>query len=290
MSTGAHRKPVPILLASSGGKDSLLALARLRAAGGWDVRALLSAFVAPERVLLMHEVPEQLMEAQAASLGIALVKMHVPRQPSNAMYEERLESALAAARAQGIRHIAFGDLFLADIRAYRDRLMAKLGVTPVYPLWGEPTAALGRHFVAQGYRAVTVCVDAAKLDPTFAGRQLDAAFFAALPAGVDPCGENGEYHSFVYDGPGFAFPVPFAMRVAAACDPAFHRATLSALPMEACAHCGAPFTCGEVSGAPSCWCAALPAIPPIDPASGCLCPRCLASLSASSPRARPPAQ
>lgn len=270
----------PVVLSFSGGKDSVLALARLRS-DGWDVRALLAAFVEDDGTLAMHGVPEQLVGLQAASLGLPLAPLRIPREPPNAVYEARLAAALEPARAQGIRHVAFGDLFLADIKAWRDALLARLGFEPVYPLWGEDTRALAARFVAAGYRGVAVCVDAAKLPPEWAGRELDAAFFAGLPAGVDPCGENGEFHTFVYDGPDFAYPVRFA-RTAGPIRGTFAYAALRPLAGEACARCGAAFECGLTAGLEHCWCANLPPIAPSAAFASCLCPRCLsAELSAS---------
>src|SRR5262245_55173591 len=146
----------------------------------------------------MHQVPERLVALQAASLHVPFVTFRLPREPSNSVYEGRLAAALEPFRAQGVRHIAFGDLYLEDIKAYRDTLMARLGFEPVYPLWGEDTHAVAEQFVEAGYRGVTACVDTEKLARDWAGRELDAAFFAGLPAGVDPCGENGEFHTFVY--------------------------------------------------------------------------------------------
>jgi len=265
----------PVVLSFSGGKDSVLALARLRASGLWDVRALLAAFIEDEGTLVMHEVPERLVALQASSLGVPLVAMRVPRAPSNAVYEERLAAALAPLRAQGVRHVAFGDLFLEDIKAYRDALMARLGFEPVYPLWGADTREMAQAFVRDGYRGVTVCVDVAKLGAEWSDREMDATFFAALPEDVDPCGERGEFHSFVYDGPGFAYPVRFARRKVETRG-GFHYGSLAALSSDACAHCGAAFECGMKAGRARCWCVDAPRVP-IDPSlEGCLCPRCLA--------------
>ena len=268
----------PVVLSFSGGKDSVLALGRLRASGQWDVRALLATFIEGEGALVMHEVPERLVALQASSLGVPLVAMRVPRAPPNEVYAERLATALEPLRAQGVRHIAFGDLFLADIKAYRDALMARLGFEPVYPLWGTDTRELAQAFVRDGYRGVTVCVDAAKLGAEWANRDMDAAFFAALPPGVDPCGERGEFHSFVYDGPGFAYPVRFERNAAGLRDE-FHCAALTPLSGDACARCGATFECGMKAGVERCWCVDDPPVA-IDAAlAGCVCPRCLRALA-----------
>jgi uncharacterized protein (TIGR00290 family) len=263
----------PVILSFSGGKDSVLALERLHAAD-WDVRALFGAFVEDDDTLVMHGVPERLVALQAASLGLPLVCLRVPRSPSNTVYEARLDAALEPFRGLGVRHVAFGDLFLADIRAYRDALMARLGFEPVYPLWLEDTRILADRFVAAGYRGVAVCVETAKLAPDWAGRELDAAFFAGLPPGADPCGENGEFHSFVYDGPGFAYPVRFE-RIPRVTRGRFAYCELRPLAGEFCTRCRATFECGMTAGLQHCWCATLPALAPSAAFATCLCPRCL---------------
>jgi uncharacterized protein (TIGR00290 family) len=273
----------PVVLSFSGGKDSVLALERLRA-DGWDVRALLAAVVDDDATLAMHGVPERLVALQAASLGVPLVSLRVPREPSNTVYEARLAAALEPFRAQGVRHVAFGDLFLADIKAYRDALMARLGFEPVYPLWHEDTRGLAKRFVDGGYRGLAICVDTAQLAPTWAGRELDADFFAGLPPGTDPCGENGEFHTFVYDGPGFFYPVRFE-RDGEATRGHFAYARLRPLAGEACAHCGATFECGMKAGVEHCWCEALPQIAPSAAFTTCLCPRCLRDEIATRQRA-----
>jgi hypothetical protein len=173
-----------------------------------------------------------------------------------------------------VRHVAFGDLFLADIKAYRDVLMARLGFEPVYPLWHEDTRALANRFVAAGYRGIAICVDTTKLATDWTGRELDASFFAGLPPDVNPCGENGEFHTFVYDGPGFFYPVRFE-RIAGTTRDRLDYAALRPLAGEACARCGATFECGMKAGLEHCWCATLPSIAPGAAFASCLCPRCL---------------
>ena len=263
----------PVVLSFSGGKDSVLALERLREQG-WDVRAVLAAFVQDDGTLVMHRVPERLVAFQAASLGVPLVAVRLPRDSPNSAHEARLAAVLEPFRAQGVRHVAFGDLFLEDIKSYRDGLMARLGFEPVYPLWHEDTRELAQRFVAAGYRGVAVCVDTGKLAPQWAGRELDASFFAGLLLDIDPCGENGEFHSFVYDGPGFFYPVRFERAVGAA-DGRFAYARLRPLSGEACARCGAVFECGMKAGVEHCWCSTLPPIAPTSAFPSCLCPRCL---------------
>lgn len=268
----------PVALASSGGKDSVLALAALRTRGEWAVQVLVATVTDTERLVAAHEVPARLVASQASSLGVPLLEIPVPREAPNAVYESRLQAALVPLRARGIRHIAFGDVFLQDVKAYRDALMARLGFETVYPLWGADTSVLAQAFVRDGYRAVTVCVDGGQLGEEWAGRELDAAFLAALPPGVDPCGENGEFHTFVSDGPGFAYRVPFE-RAPTRRRGAFHYAPLVPVSDDRCARCGAPFECGMSAGAERCWCADRPPVA-IDPSlGGCLCPRCLAGLA-----------
>jgi uncharacterized protein (TIGR00290 family) len=271
-----------VVLSFSGGKDSVLALERL-SADGWDVKALIASVFEDDRTLVMHGVPERLVALQAASLGLPLVPLPLPRNPPNAVYEARFAAALEPFRAQGVRHVAFGDVFLEDIRAYRDALTARLGFEPVYPLWGRDTRALADAFVAQGYRGVTVCVDAAKVGPGWVGREMDRTFFQTLPPGVDACGENGEFHTFVYDGPGFAYPVRFE-RARGPLLGRFDYCALRPLAADACARCGATFECGMKAGVERCWCADLPPIAPTAASATCLCPRCLREEIASRGR------
>jgi uncharacterized protein (TIGR00290 family) len=155
----------------------------------------------------MHAVRRQLLEAQAERLGIALHSVDLPSPCPNEIYEQRMTSAVAAARAAGISEMIFGDLYLEDIRAYRYEMLDGTGITPVFPLWQRPTDALARDMCDRGIRAYITCVDPRVLAPEFAGRAFDASLLADLPEGVDPCGENGEFHSFVWDAPGFSSPI-----------------------------------------------------------------------------------
>jgi uncharacterized protein (TIGR00290 family) len=198
-------------LSWSGGKDSALALHELRRTPGAAPRALITTVTADHRRVSVHGVRHELLRSQAKATGLPLIEVEIPAGCSNDVYEQRLEQALAAAPLVGTRTIAFGDLFLADIRAYREERLSQIGKQAVFPLWGRDTHALAREFIATGFEAILVCVDPRRLDPSFAGRRLDATLLADLPADVDPCGENGEFHTFVHAGP--VFTAPIACRV-----------------------------------------------------------------------------
>ncbi|HET9622855.1 MAG TPA: hypothetical protein VFP84_15885 [Kofleriaceae bacterium] len=194
-------------LSWSSGKDSAFALHEVRRAGELDVVGLVTTLTTAYGRVAMHGVRDALLDRQAAAIGLPCHKVGLPAPCSNAEYEQRLGAALGAARADGVTHIVFGDLFLADIRAYRERQLAALDLTPVFPLWGRDTRALAHAMVDAGLRAHLTCVDPRRLDRAFAGRVFDAALLADLPAGVDPCGEHGEFHTFVTAGPMFAAPI-----------------------------------------------------------------------------------
>ena len=191
----------------SSGKDSTLALHVARHELEVDVSTLLVTINAEADRVAMHAVRRSLLEAQAERLGIPLHVVEIPSPCPNDVYEARMATAMAEAKATGAERVIFGDLFLADIRAYREQALAGSGIEPLFPLWQRPTDALARDMLAAGIRAVLTCVDPSQLAPEFAGRQFDAALLADLPGSVDPCGENGEFHTFVYDGPGFSSPI-----------------------------------------------------------------------------------
>jgi uncharacterized protein (TIGR00290 family) len=195
------------LLAWSSGKDSAWALHLLRQRGEVDVVGLLTTMNAAFDRVAMHAVRARLLRAQAEAAGLPLVEVPLPWPCSNAEYEAAMGAALAAARRDGVTAVAFGDLFLEDVRRYREERMAGTGLEPLFPLWREPTDALARAMIAGGLRARLTCVDPRQLAPSFAGREYDAALLAELPAGVDPCGERGEFHTFAYAGPMFARPI-----------------------------------------------------------------------------------
>jgi uncharacterized protein (TIGR00290 family) len=202
----------PIVLSWSGGKDSSLALAALREDERFEVAALLTSVTPAYDRVSIHGVRRSLLYAQAASLGLPVLEVELEPGCSNEAYERAFHAAAARARVEypGLRAIAFGDLFLEDVRAYRERLAAEAGLEPVFPVWGRDTAGLAAEVVALGYRAHLVCVDTEALPAAFAGAPFDAALLQALPSSVDPCGERGEFHTFVHDGPIFARPVGVA--------------------------------------------------------------------------------
>ncbi len=195
-------------LSWSSGKDSAWTLHLLRTRGEVEVVGLLTTLNREAARVAMHAVREELLEAQAEAVGLPLVKILLPHPCSNEVYEAAMRGAIAQARDAGITHMAFGDLFLEDVRAYRERMLHGTGITPVFPLWGEPTGSLADRMVAAGLRAYLTCVDPAQLSPAFAGRTFDEWLLKDLPASVDPCGERGEFHTFAHTGPMFDRPIP----------------------------------------------------------------------------------
>ena len=201
--------PEDVLFCWSGGKDSAMALAALRAEQECGAVTLLTTITDEYDRISMHGVRRELLERQADSLGLPLDPVLIPPNCVNRVYEERMAQTLKRYFALGIRQVAFGDIFLEDLRAYREQSLAQLGMRGIFPIWKRNTRELARGFLQCGFRAITVCVDPRSLDASFAGRELDASFFNELPADVDPCGENGEFHTFVFDGPIFRIPVRF---------------------------------------------------------------------------------
>jgi uncharacterized protein (TIGR00290 family) len=203
------------LMSWSTGKDSAFALASLAtaattatAAEKVEVVGLLTTVTASYDRVSMHGVRRALLEAQAAALGLPLVPVEIPAPCPNAVYEQAVGTALARARDQGVTAVVFGDLFLADLRRYREERLAEAGMTGVFPLWMRDTRALARDMLGAGVRAHLTCVDPRRLPLRFAGRAFDEALLGDLPAGVDPCGENGEFHTFCSFAPGFANEIP----------------------------------------------------------------------------------
>lgn len=195
----------------SSGKDSALALQATRALGEVEVTALLTTVNAEADRVTMHAVRRSLLEAQGRALGLRLEVIELPAPHTNEVYERAMAHAMARATTEGVRHVIFGDLFLEDVRAYREERLTGTGITPLFPLWGRPSAQVAGEIMASGIKAVLTCVDPARLPASFAGRTYGPELLAELPEGVDPCGENGEFHTFVTDGPGFAHPLHVAV-------------------------------------------------------------------------------
>ena len=197
----------PILFCWSGGKDSAMALHMLLERPDVRVAALLTTVTETYDRISMHGVRRELLLQQAESIGLPLHEVRIPPQCVNPIYEARMEEALRVHYAESVRTVAFGDIFLEDLRAYREKNLARIGMTALFPIWKRDTRELIREFQENGFRAIAACVDPKVLDRSFAGRELDASFFRDLPDGVDPCGENGEFHTFVFDGPIFRNPI-----------------------------------------------------------------------------------
>jgi uncharacterized protein (TIGR00290 family) len=192
------------LIAWSSGKDSAWALHAVRRAGEYDVVGALTTVTETFARVSMHGVREEILGAQLDAAGLAPVRVPIPYPCPNDIYEARMAAALADAKAQGVTHIIFGDLFLEDVRAYREQKLAGTGITPLFPLWLRPTDMLAREMIDAGMETYLVCVDLKQLPREFAGRRFDRALLAELPASADPCGEKGEFHTCVAGGPMFA--------------------------------------------------------------------------------------
>jgi len=198
----------PLLFSWSGGKDSAMAFAAVLEDPAFEVTALLTTVTEGFERVSMHGVRRELLERQAESIGLPVEEVRIPPQCTNSVYEARMAQVISRFRERGIRHVGFGDIFLEDLRAYREEKLSKANMTAIFPIWKTDTRELSRRFLFKKFRAIAVAIDPAKLDRSFAGRELDASFFRDLPKGVDPCGENGEFHTFVFDGPIFHAPIP----------------------------------------------------------------------------------
>ncbi|HEX7881919.1 MAG TPA: ATP-binding protein [Afipia sp.] len=196
------------MISWSSGKDSAFALHDIRQAGGFDVVGALTTVTETFSRVSIHGVRDEVLRAQLVAANLPPLIVPIPYPCPNDIYEQRMTQALAQARADGVTHMIFGDLFLEDIRAYREEKLMGTGITPVFPLWRRPTLRLARDMIASGLKAFIATVDLAKLPASFAGRAFDEALLADLPPGVDPCGENGEFHTCVVDGPMFRHPLP----------------------------------------------------------------------------------
>ena len=200
-----------VLLSWSGGKDSCIALYEIQRMQDYRVAALLTTLTRDYDRISMHGVRRELLEKQASSLGLPLHQIFISKDATNEEYELKMGEAFSVYREQGIVSIVFGDLFLEDIRTYREQFLARHNMRGLFPVWKRETSKFIEEFIALGFRAVVTCVDSQILDRSFAGRIIDEAFVSTLPHDVDPCGENGEFHTFVFDGPNFSRPVRFAI-------------------------------------------------------------------------------
>jgi len=193
----------------SGGKDSALALYEIQKCREFEIASLLTTVTEDYDRISMHGVRRALLERQAESVGIPLLSVFISKDASEDEYASRVEKAMLHFKEQGVAAAVFGDLFLEDVRKYREGNLSKLGMKAVFPLWKRDTSELAAEFIHLDFKAVTTCVDSKLLDKKFVGRMFDESFLSELPEGVDPCGENGEFHSFVFDGPIFKKPVEF---------------------------------------------------------------------------------
>jgi len=200
-----------VLMSWSGGKGSCIALYEIQRGENYRVAALITTVTRDYDRISMHGVRRVLLEGQAASLGLPLHQVFIPKDATNEEYEMEIGEAFSVFRDRGIDSIVFGDLFLEDIRAYREKFLGRHNMRGLFPVWKRDTATFIREFLELGFKAVVTCVDSKVLDRSFAGRLIDESFLSSLPAQVDPCGENGEFHSFVYDGPIFTTPVKFSL-------------------------------------------------------------------------------
>jgi uncharacterized protein (TIGR00290 family) len=198
---------MPVLFSWSGGKDSAMALHSLLQNPAFEVIALLTTVTEGYERISMHGVRRELLHRQAESIGLPLEEVRIPPQCVNPVYEARMGEVVLRFRDRGVRHVAFGDIFLEDLRAYREQKLVAADMTALFPIWKVDTRELAARFLRDKFRAIAVCIDPKKLDASFAGRELDASFFRDLPPGVDPCGENGEFHTYVFDGPVFRSPI-----------------------------------------------------------------------------------
>ncbi len=200
-----------ILVSTSAGKDSTFALYKLQQRGNYEVDTLVTTVTTGYERISMHGVRRDLLRLHAESLGFPLEEVEIPPNCTNGLYEERMTEALIPYRERGIRSVCFGDVHLADVRAYREHNLATMGMSGIFPLWKRDSARLARRFLEHGFKAIVVCVDTELLSKSFLGRTYDAGFLRDLPEGVDPCGEDGEFHTFVFDGPNLSRRVRFTV-------------------------------------------------------------------------------
>ncbi len=200
-----------VLFSWSGGKDSAIALYEILKSRRYEIASLLTTITEDYDRVSMHGIPRILVEQQAKSLGLPLEKVFISKDSSNEDYESKMGQVLAGFRQGGITRVVFGDIFLEWVKKYRGGNLSKLGMSGIFPIWGRDTAELTESFIALGFRAIITCVDSKVLDKGFLGRIIDESFLAELPSDVDPCGENGEFHSFVFDGPIFKQGIAYTL-------------------------------------------------------------------------------
>ena len=200
-----------VLLSWSSGKDSAMALYEIQRAQKYEILSLLTTVTEDYDRISMHGVRSTLLQQQAQSLGLPLEKILIPRNASIEEYESEMEITLTKFQQDGVSSVVFGDIFLEDIRRYREEKLSQMGMTGLFPLWNRESADLSQTFIALGFKAIVTCVDSKVLDKTFIGRLIDERFLAELPANVDPNGENGEFHSFVFEGPIFKEKIPYTI-------------------------------------------------------------------------------
>lgn len=193
----------------SSGKDAALALFKIQKEGEYTVEKLVTSVASEGDRISMHGIRRELLEKQAQSLNIPLKVIYLPKDPGLEQYNKILFEAITELKAKGVTHSVFGDIFLEDLRQYREKELLKVNITAVFPLWKKNTLQILKDFIDLGFKAVIICVNANFLSKSFCGRTIDKNFIEDLPDGVDPCGENGEFHTFVYDGPNFNFPIYF---------------------------------------------------------------------------------
>jgi uncharacterized protein (TIGR00290 family) len=209
--SGGDPTPERTVVSWSSGKDAAFALWEARRAPGLEVVGLLTTVTSTYGRVSMHGVREALLDAQARALGLRVWKVEIPSPCPNEVYERAMAQVVADLRSAGVTRMVFGDLFLRDVREYREKRLAGTGIDPIFPLWGRETGALAREMIAAGLDARIVCLDPRTMPKALAGHRFDLEFLRALPDGADPCGENGEFHTFAAAGPMFPSPVPYAV-------------------------------------------------------------------------------
>ncbi|MBH0154833.1 diphthine--ammonia ligase [Fictibacillus sp. 5RED26] len=200
-----------IVVSFSGGKDSILALYRLQQSEEWEIDSLLTTLTEDYERTTMHGVRNELLEMQAQSLGLPLRVVWIPKDCPNDMYQQRMKKAVDDINTDGIQYIMFGDIFLEDVKKYREKMLNGTGITPVFPIWGESTEHIIDEFLRKGFKTVVCCSDTLKIDASFTGRVIDEQFKKDYPKKHDICGENGEFHTFVFDGPNFSYPITYTL-------------------------------------------------------------------------------